>query len=142
MRNRVKRLQIIAGISLSLVLFHTPSASAVFGIGDCSKASKSIGALERSVVSNIDYIRGLAFARPSVDGTQGVKLYEKYIKIGTDLKKIRALGLNKKKCFPASTQAFLNLNDYWSANYYVSVQSLEGRYYVFTGANYLPLRFK
>ena len=138
----MKRLLTIAGISLSLVLFHTPSASAVFGIGDCSKASKSIGTLERSVVSNIDYIRGLAFAQPSVDGTQGVKLYEKYIKIGTDLKKIRALGLTKKKCFPASTQAFLNLNDYWSAKYYISVQSLEGRYYVFSYANYLPLRFK
>ena len=138
----MKKLLTITVISLSLVLLHTPSASAIFGIGDCSKASKSIGALERSVVSNIDYIRGLAFARPSVDGTQGVKLYEKYIKIGTDLKKIRALGLNNKKCFPASTQAFLNLNDYWSANYYVYVQSLSGRYYVISGANYLPLRFK
>ena len=138
----MKKLLTIAGLSLSLVLFHTPSASAVFGIGDCSKASKSIGALERSVVSNIDYIRGLAFARPSVDGAQGVKLYERYIKIGTDLRKIRQLGLTKKKCFAPSTQAFLNLNEYWSANYYVSVQSLEGRYYVFSGANYLPLRFK
>jgi hypothetical protein len=138
----MKKILTLAGLSLSLVLFHTPNASAVFGIGDCSKASKSIGALERSVVSNIDYIRGLAFARPSVDGTQGVKLYEKYIKIGTDLKKIRQLGLTKKKCFAPSTQAFLNLNEYWSVNYYVSVQSLEGRYYVFSGANYLPLRFK
>ena len=138
----MKKLLTITVISLSLVLFQTPPASAIFGIGDCSKASKSIGALERSVVSNIDYIRGLAFARPSVDGSQGVKLYDKYIKIDTDLKKIRKLGLTKKKCFPASTQAFLNLNDYWSANYYVSVQSLEGRYYVFSGANYLPLRFK
>jgi hypothetical protein len=138
----MKRLLIVAGISLSLVLFHTPSAGAIFGIGDCSKASKSIGALERAVVSNIDYIRGLAFARPSVDGTQGVKLYEKYIKIGTDLGKIRKLGLAKKKCFAPSTQAFLNLNEYWSASYYVYVQSLSGRYYVISGANYLPLRFK
>ena len=138
----MKRLLTIAGISLSLVLFHTPSASAVFGIGDCSKASKSIGALERSVVSNIDYIRGLAFARPSVDGTQGVKLYEKYIKIGTDLKKIRALGLTKKKCFPASTQAFLNVNEYWSVDYYVSLGTLEGRYYVMSNKNYIPLKFK
>jgi len=138
----MKRLLMSAGISLSLVLFHTPSASAVFGIGDCSKASKSIGALERSVVSNIDYIKGLTFARPSVDGTQGVKLYDKYIKIGTDLKKIRALGLTKKKCFAPSTQAFLNLNEYWSANYYVYLGTLDGRYYVISYANYLPLRFK
>lgn len=138
----MKKLLTIAGLSLSLVLFHTPSASAVFGIGDCSKASKSIGALERSVVSNIDYIRGLTIARPSVDGTQGVKLYDKYIKIGTDLKKIRQLGLTKKKCFPASTQAFLNVNQYWSADYYVYLGTLEGRYYVISQANYLPLRFK
>ena len=138
----MKRLLTIAGISLSLVLFHTPSASAVFGIGDCSKASKSIGALERTVVSNIDYIKGLTFARPSVDGTQGVKLYEKYIKIDSDLKKIRQSGLTKKKCFPASTQAFLNVNQYWSADNYVYLGTLEGRYYVISYANYLPLRFK
>ena len=138
----MKRLLTIAGISLSLVLFHTPSASAVFGIGDCSKASKSIGALERTVVSNIDYIKGLTFARPSVDGTQGVKLYDKYIKIGTDLKKIRALGLTKTKCFPASTQAFLNVNEYWSVDYYVSLGTLEGRYYVMSNKNYIPLKFK
>ena len=138
----MKRLLTIAGLSLSLVLFHTPSASAVFGIGDCSKASKSIGALERTVVSNIDYIKGLTFARPSVDGTQGVKLYDKYIKIGTDLKKIRALGLTKKKCFPASTQAFLNVNEYWSVDYYVSLGTLEGRYYVMSNKNYIPLKFK
>ena len=138
----MKRLLTIAGISLSLVLFHTPSASAVFGIGDCSKASKSIGTLERSVVSNIDYIRGLTIARPSVDGTQGVKLYEKYIKIDSDLKKIRQSGLTKKKCFPASTQAFLNVNEYWSVDYYVSLGTLEGRYYVMSYKNYIPLKFK
>ena len=138
----MKRLLTIAGISLSLVLFHTPSASAVFGIGDCSKASKSIGTLERSVVSNINYIRGLTIARPSVDGTQGVKLYEKYIKIDSDLKKIRQSGLTKKKCFPASTQAFLNVNEYWSVDYYVSLGTLEGRYYVMSNKNYIPLKFK
>ena len=138
----MKRLLTIAGISLSLVLFHTPSASAVFGIGDCSKASKSIGTLERSVVSNINYRRGLTIARPSVDGTQGVKLYEKYIKIDSDLKKIRQSGLTKKKCFPASTQAFLNVNEYWSVDYYVSLGTLEGRYYVMSNKNYIPLKFK
>jgi hypothetical protein len=138
----MKKVFIISTISLSLVLLHTPSASAIFGIGDCSKVKKSIGAIERSVVSNIEYIRGLSFARPSVDGTQGVKLYEKYIKIGTELRKIRTLGLNKMKCFPASTQAFLKVDDYWSTENYVFVQSSQGRYYVITGANYLPLRFK
>jgi hypothetical protein len=138
----MKKLLTITVISLSFILLQTPSSSAIFGIGDCSKASKSIGAIERSVVSNIDYIRGLTFSRPSVDGTQGVKLYDKHIKIGTDLRRIRELGLDKKKCFPASTQAFLKVNQYWSADYYVYLQSLSGRYYILSGANYIPLKFK
>jgi len=138
----MKKLLTIAVISLSLVLLHTPSSSAIFGIGDCSKASKSIGAIERSVVNNIDYIMGLIASTPSINGTQGTKLYEKYIKIGTDLKRIRELGLNKKKCFPASTQAFLKVKQYWSADYYVYLQDLSGRYYINSGPDYLPLKFK
>jgi len=138
----MKKLLCITVISFSLVLLHSPSSSAIFGIGDCSKASKSIGAIERSVVSNINYIKGLAFSRPSVDGAQGAKLYDKYIKIGTDLKRIRDLGLANKKCFPASTQAFLKVNQYWTAEYYVYPQGLSGRYYVISGSDYLPLKFK
>ena len=138
----MKKLLTIAVISLSLVLLHTPSSSAIFGIGDCSKASKSIGAIERSVISNIDYIRGLTTSRPSVDGAQGVKLYEKYIKIGTDLKRIRELGSDKKKCFPASTQAFLKVKQYWSADYYVYLLDLYGRYWISSGPDYIPLKFK
>jgi hypothetical protein len=138
----MKRLLTSVGITLSLVLLHTPSASAIFGIGDCSKVAKSIGAIEISVVSNIDYIKGLTTARPNVDGAQGVKLYEKHIKIGTDLKKIRALALTKTKCFPASTQAFIKANAYWSADYYIYLGRLMSRYYIRSGPDYIPLRFK
>lgn len=138
----MKRLLIIAGLSLSLVTFHTPSASAIFGIGDCSKVSKSIKPIESRVLSSLTYINGLWIARPSVDSAQGVKLYERYLRVESDLKKIRSLALSKPKCF--STGEFARVNDvqYWSSNYYLYLGSLDQRYYVMSYKNYIPLTFK
>lgn len=138
----MKRLLIIAGLSLSLVSFHTPSASAIFGIGDCSKVSKSIKPIESRVQSGLTYINGLWIARPSVDSAQGVKLYERYLKVESDLKKIRSLALSKPKCF--STGEFARVNDvqYWSSSYYLYLGSLNQRYYVMSYKNYIPLTFK
>ena len=138
----MKRLLIIAGLSLSLVSFHTPSASAIFGIGDCSRVSKSIKPIESRVLSGLTYINGLWIARPSVDSAQGVKLYERYLKVESDLKKIRSLALSKPKCF--STGEFARVNDvqYWSSNYYLYLGSLDRRYYVMSYKNYIPLTFK
>lgn len=138
----MKKLLIIAGLSLSLVSFHTPSASAIFGIGNCSKVSKSIKPIESRVQSGLTYINGLWIARPSVDSAQGVKLYERYLKVESDLKKIRSLALSKPKCF--STGEFARVNDvqYWSSNYYLYLGSLNQRYYVMSYKNYIPLTFK
>lgn len=138
----MKKLLLVAGISLSLVLSHIPSASAIFGIGDCSKVSKSIKPIESRVQNDINYIKGLWIARPAVDSAQGVKLYEKYIKVESDLKKIRSLALSKAKCF--STGEFARVNDiqYWTPNYYLYLGSVDRRYYVMSYKNYIPLTFK
>ena len=138
----MKRLLIIAGLSLSLVSSHTPSASAIFGIGDCSKVSKSIKRIESRVQSGITYINGLWIARPSVDSAQGVKLYGKYLKVESDLKKIRSLALSKRKCFTTGEFARVNNVQYWSSNYYLYLGSLDKRYYVMSYKNYIPLIFK
>ena len=60
-----------------MVLLHTPNAGAIFGIGECSKVSKSIKPIESRVQSGITYIKGLWLARPAVDSAQGDKLYDK-----------------------------------------------------------------
>lgn len=138
----MKRLLITAGISLSVVLTYTPSASAIFGIGDCSKVSKSIKPIESRVQNDINYINGLWLARPAVDSAQGVKLYDKYVKVESDLKKVRSLALSKPKCF--STGEFARVNDiqYWTINYYLYLGSVDRRYYVMSYKNYIPLTFK
>lgn len=138
----MKKLLTIAVISLSLVLLHTPSSSAIFGIGDCSKTSKSIKTIESSVQISIRYINGLLTARPKVDGIQGVKLYDKYNKLESDLKKIRSLALRQPKCFSASTQAVVNDVKYWASSYYLGLLTYEGRYLILPLKSYLPLRFK
>jgi hypothetical protein len=138
----MKKLLTIASISLSLVLLHTPSAGAIFGIGDCSKVRKSIKPIESRVQNDITYIKGLWLARPAVDSAQGVKLYDKYVKLESGLKKIRLLALSKPKCF--STGEFARVNDiqYWSPSYYLYLGSLDRRYYVMSYKNYIPLTFK
>jgi hypothetical protein len=138
----MKRLLIIAGLSLSLVSFHTPSASAIFGIGDCSRVSKSIKPIESRVKSGITYINGLWLARPSVDSAQGVKLYEKYLKTEADLKKIRSLALSKPKCFSPGAFALVSDIQYWSLSYYLYLGSVDRRYYVMSYKSYIPLTFK
>ena len=138
----MKRLLSTIVLSLSLLFFNIPSADAIFGIGDCSKASKSIKSIEKSVVSNIDYAEGLKIVRPKVDGAQGVKLYEKYSRISSDLKKIRGIASSNLKCFSVGTQTYINDNRYWSADYYVYLGPLMGRYVILTGPEYLPLKFK
>ena len=138
----MKRLITIASISLSLVLFHTPSAGAIFGIGDCSKVSKSIKPIESRVQSGITYIKGLWLARPAVDSAQGVKLYDKYVKVESDLMKIRSLALSKSKCFSPGEFARVNDIQYWYANYYFYLGTLDRRYYVMSYKNYIPLTFK
>ena len=138
----MKKFLAIASISLSLVLSHTPSANAIFGIGECSTVTKSIKPIESRVQSSISYIKGLWMARPTVDGAQGVKLYDKYVKLESDLKKVRSLALSKPKCF--STGEFARVNDvqYWSPNYYFYLGSNQGRYYILSYKNYIPLTFK
>jgi hypothetical protein len=138
----MKRLLVIAGVSLSLVLSHAPSASAIFGIGDCSKVRKSIKPIESRVQNDINYINGLWLARPAVDSAQGVKLYDKYVKVESDLKKVRSLALSKPKCF--STGEFARVNDiqYWTINYYLYLGSVDRRYFVMSYKNYIPLTFK
>jgi hypothetical protein len=138
----MKRLLTIAAISLSLVLFHIPNAGAIFGIGQCSKVSKSIKPIESRVQSGITYINGLWLARPSVDSAQGVKLYEKYLKVESDLKKIRSLALSKPKCFSPGALALVNDVQYWSLNHYLYLGSVDRRYYVMSYKNYIPLTFK
>ena len=138
----MKKLLAITVISLSLVLLHTPSSSAIFGIGDCSKTSKSIKTIESSVKSSIRYINGLLTARPRVDSAQGVKLYDKYNKLESDLKKIRSLALKQPKCFSVSTQAVVNDVKYWDSSYYLGLLTYEDRYLILPSKNYLPLRFK
>ena len=136
-----KTLAVVA-ISLLLITFPMQNAGAIFGIGDCSKTSKSIKTIESSVQSSIRYINGLLTARPRVDGAQGVKLYDKYNKLGSDLKKIRSLALKQPKCFSASTQAVINDVKYWDSSYYLSLITYEDRYLILPSKNYLPLRFK
>ncbi len=138
----MKKLLIIAGLALSLISLHTPSASAIFGIGDCSKVSKSIKPIESRVQNDINYIKGLWLARPAVDSAQGVKLYDKHVKVESDLKRIRSFAFSKPKCF--STGEFARVNDiqYWTPNYYLYLGSVDRRYYVMSYKNYIPLTFK
>ncbi len=136
-----KTLAVVA-ISLPLLTFPIQNAGAIFGIGDCPKTSKSIKTIESNVQSSIRYINGLLTARPRVDGAQGVKLYDKYNKLGSDLKKIRSLALKQPKCFSASTQAVLNDVKYWDSSYYLGLLTYEDRYLILPSKNYLPLRFK
>jgi hypothetical protein len=81
-------------------------------------------------------------ARPRVDSAQGVKLYDKYNKLESDLKKIRSLALKQPKCFAASTQAVVNDVKYWDSSYYLGLLTYEDRYLILPSKNYLPLRFK
>jgi hypothetical protein len=136
------RIFVILSLAILLNLLPISPSQAIFGIGDCSKVKKSITPIERSVISNIDYIRGLTIARPSVDGAQGVRLYDKHNKISSDLRRIRGIALTKIKCFPTATQAVINDNQYWTADYYVSLGRLSGRYWIISGGEYLPLKFK
>lgn len=138
----MKKLITASIFLLVLVLSPLSSANAVFGIGDCSKLSKSLKPIESRVSSDITYVKGLWLARPSVDSAQGLKLYEKYLKIESSLKKIRALALTKPKCFSAKTLSVVNDNQYWSPNYYLAVGTLEGRYWVMSYKEYLTLKFK
>ena len=138
----MKRLITIVSISISMVLLHTPNAGAIFGIGECSKVSKSIKPIESRVKSGITYINGLWLARPSVDSAQGVKLYEKYLKTEADLKKIRSLALSKPKCFSPGAYALVSDIQYWSLSYYLYLGSVDRRYYVMSYKSYIPLTFK
>lgn len=138
----MKKLLVASTLLLALVLLPLSSANAVFGIGDCSKLSKSIKPIESRVSSDITYIKGLWLARPSVDSAQGLKLYDKYTKIESNLKRIRALALTKSKCFSAQTLSVLNDDQYWSLNYYLAVGANESRYWVMSYKEYLTLKFK
>ena len=136
------RVLMIFSLAILLNMLPVSPSQAIFGIGDCSKIKKTITPIERSVISNIDYIRGLTIARPSVEGAQGVRLYDKHNKISSDLKRIKGIALTKPKCFPTATQAVINDNQYWTADYYVSLGRLSGRYWIISGGDYLPLKFK
>lgn len=139
----MKKTLAAVAISLLLISFSVQNAGAIFGIGDCSKVSKSIKTIESSVKSSILYINGLLDARPKVDGAQGVKLYDKYNKLESELKKIRSLALKQPKCFSMATnRVFVNDDKYWASSYYIGLSTYEERYLIFPLKNYLPLRFK
>jgi hypothetical protein len=117
----------------------TPTANAIFGIGDCKAVKSKISGLESRVVRDLNYIKGLTFVRPSVNSAQGVKLYEKYQSAESGLKAIQIAGKSKPKCFNLKQTGAIGNPVRWSISTYVVLLALSEKYYISGTLKYQPL---
>lgn len=127
---------LIFGLSFS----GASSANGFLGIGDCKSINSKIYSLESKVIRDLNYIYGLSGIAPSVNSAQGVKVYERYQSVASNLKAIQVSGKSKPKCFNLKQKGALGNPIRWSVNSYVGLGVLSERYWISSDLKYEPLR--
>ena len=135
MRKTLVSLILMLGLSIGVM----PPANGFLGIGECKSIKSKISGLESKVIRDLNYIYGLAGVRPSVNSAQGVKVYEKYQSIVSNLKAIPKAGKSKPKCFNSKQTIALENPMRWSVNSYVQLNVLSEKYWVSGTLEYQPL---
>lgn len=126
----IKKFSLSLVLLLGLTMSVMPSASGIFGIGDCKAVKTKISGLESRVIKDLNYIYGLAGVRPSVNSAQGVKVYEKYQNVLSNLKAIQSAGKSKPKCFNLKQTVALGNPARWSASTYVQLNVFNSKYWM------------